>query len=41
MDREKDLFIACSVGNLDWLERSLTGCEKNIGIMVNHEVSSA
>ena len=38
--RQRDIFIACSVGDLDWLERSITGCEMSIGKMVNHEVSN-
>ena len=40
MDGHRDIFIACSVGDLYWLKKSLPGREKLIGKLVNQEVST-
>lgn len=37
MDGHRDVFIACSVGDLYWLKKSLPGREKLIGKIVNQE----
>ena len=41
MNGEQDILIACNVGDLFWLKRSLPGREKLINKIVNNEVSGS
>ena len=41
MNGEQDILIACNVGDLFWLKRSLPGREKLINKIVNNEVNGS
>ncbi len=38
MEVQRDILIACSVGDLEWLEKSIARTVKSITGMIDHEV---